>query len=144
VATVVGQFLPGRARTPFPYHRPMRRWLLLLLVALLPLRGWTGEAMAAQMQAQHQAQPATAAAPHAAANDCGGHHDQAQAEAATGPQGAQAHGAICAACQACSTMALAFTRPRLPAAPYSAAPPVPMAETFASAEPASADKPPIS
>lgn len=34
----------------------MHRWLLVLLVALLPVRGWVGEAVAAQMLVTHLAQ----------------------------------------------------------------------------------------
>lgn len=116
----------------------MRRWLLLLIVVLLPLRGWMGEAMAAEMLARHHAQP-PAAVPQSAAGDCAGHHDQA-----AGSQAADTHDAACAACQACSTLALAFGHPLVPATPYGAAPPVPVAVAFASAEPAPADKPPIS
>ena len=116
----------------------MRRWLLLLIVLLLPLRGWMGEAMAAEMRAQHHAQP-PAAVSQSAAGDCAGHHDQA-----ADPQAADTHDAACAACQACSTLALAFGQPAVPAAPYGAAPLVPMAVAFASAEPGSTDKPPIS
>jgi hypothetical protein len=41
-------------------------------------------------------------------------------------------------------MALAFGQPSVPATPYGAAPPVPMAVAFASAEPGPTDKPPIS
>jgi hypothetical protein len=120
----------------------MRRWLLLLIVALLPLRAWVGEAMAAEMLARHQV-PAAAATHHADAAECAGHHGEA-APAAQQYQGADGHEAICAACQACSTIALAFSQPPLPAAPYGAAPRVPQAVPFASAEPAPADKPPIS
>lgn len=121
----------------------MRHWLLVLLIALLPLRGWMGEAMAGELLAQRHAQPPAAAAAHAAAADCAGHHAES-ADAATGSEAVQAHDAICAACQACSTMALAFSQPPLPLAPFGVAPPVPMAVAFASAEPALADKPPIS
>lgn len=105
---------------------PMRRWLLLLMIALLPLRGWVGEALAGEMLQRH-APPAVAVAPthqqHAAAHeDCAGHeHAQAQAPAS------QDHGdcPTCADCQACSAAVLVglagapvaqrFTQP-LPAA----------------------------
>lgn len=121
----------------------MRRWLFVLLIVLLPLRGWMGEAMAAQMAAQSHA-PAGAAA-HTAAGDCAGHHADAEAAAPSVLQGSQqAMEAGCAACQACSTMALAFSHAPIPAPVFGTAPPVQSAVIFASAEPAPADKPPIS
>ena len=33
----------------FCYHKPMRRFIFILMIALLPLRGWMGEAMATEM-----------------------------------------------------------------------------------------------
>lgn len=128
----------------------MRRWLLVLLIALLPLRAWLGEAMAADMLAQHAAPVAAqqSASAHGAAGDCAGHHAKpGDAGSAAGPQAQSGEGldaANCAACQVCSTMALAFRQPQVSAPDFGAAPPVPAAFTFASAEPAPADKPPIS
>jgi hypothetical protein len=34
-----------------PYHSHMRRFIFILMIALLPLRGWMGEAMATEMAA---------------------------------------------------------------------------------------------
>lgn len=60
--------------------RAMHRWLLLLLIALLPLRGWVAESMAGEMLQQHlalaAALPAGAAAGgagHLAMSDCMDH-----------------------------------------------------------------------
>lgn len=81
----------------------MRRWLLLLLIALLPLRGWVGEAMAGEM-AQRQVQAAAAVQAtertQHAHDDCAGHDDDAAAS--------HHHGdcPTCAGCQACSAAAL--------------------------------------
>ena len=120
----------------------MRRWLLVLLIALLPLRGWMGDAMAAQMAVQPHA--AANQAVHAAPSDCAGHHDQSEAAAPSLPDESPQADANCAACQACSTMALAFSHAPVPEPVFGAAPPAQPLVAFASAEPAPADKPPIS
>lgn len=121
---------------------PMRRWLVLLMLVLLPLRGWVGEAMAGEMvqqtlQGAHSAQMQQAA-DH---DDCAGHDEAAQAShaGATSPDGGCG---TCASCQACSAVALVFPPPAMPAAGFSHAPPVFHAPTFASAERQLAFKPP--
>jgi hypothetical protein len=130
----------------------MRRWFLLIMIALLPIRGWVGDVMAADMVTQRIAalaqvpvqvqQPADAAAdPHA---DC---HGKA---AATSPALPAAGDALatdcgnCTSCQVCHSVAMAATpgAGTLAPAPH-AAPPL-RGTHFASAEPARGFKPPIS
>jgi hypothetical protein len=144
----------------------MRRWLLIVMVLLLPLRGWVGEAMAGQMLQQH------AAIVSAAAGESASHvHAHARAEAPAHPRGdgrAQAHdcdhaqghapaasdGAqhanghadctTCASCQVCSSVALSSVA-WLPApVAYSHPQPKAAQPSYASAEPALAYKPPRS
>lgn len=155
-----GAELSGR----IPYHSLMRHLLLALLVALLPLRGWVGDAMATQMaagqiqhaQTQHGAtktiaehQDTALAAAHfdheeaeqaltAAEPDCTGHSTGGDTHAADG------HCESCAACQACNTVALSLTGPDLSPVFKSLAPPHPAADHFASADAALRQKPPIS
>jgi hypothetical protein len=142
----------------------MHRWLLVVMVLLLPLRGWVGEAMAGQMLQQHAAIVSAVAgeaarpghvhadAPahahgdgHAQAHDCD--HSQGQAPSASeGGQHANGHAdcPTCASCQVCSSVALSSVA-WLPA-PVAYSHPQPQAAqpSFASAEPALAYKPPRS
>lgn len=147
----------------------MRTLLLALMIVLLPIRGWLGDAMAVEM-ARH-AMPAIAAAAasdaesvaasahcheamgagddmasmadmamdHATAHDAGDDHD-AQHDAGVGHQGC----GTCTVCQVCHTVALGG----LPAAAiaHDAPQPPPAFRTarFASAEPVPGLKPPIS
>jgi hypothetical protein len=129
----------------------MHRWLLVLLVALLPLRGWVGDAMAGQML-QQQLAAAVAAVPagqghHPGANahaDCMGHQAPA-ADAGVALDGSPtADCPTCASCQACSSVALASVAPAPMAARFSQPPPASFDRAHASAERASAFKPPIS
>ena len=144
----------------------MRRWLLLFMVLLLPLRGWVGEAMAGQMLQQHGAlisaaagDPASSAHAHAHAHASGpahaSGHDQAHdcdhapghAPApgdASGPASGHADCPTCASCQVCSSVAL-FTLAWLPTPiAYSHPQPEAAQPSYASAEPALAFKPPRS
>lgn len=146
----------------------MRHLLFALLIALLPLRGWVGDAMATQMAAgqmqhsqteqhdqQHGAikliadhQDSTLAAAHfdheemaqaqAAGPDCAGHSTGAGTHAADG------HCESCAACQVCNTVALSLMGPKLSPAFKSLALPHAAADHFASADAALRQKPPIS
>lgn len=134
----------------------MARWLLVLMIALLPLRGWVGEAMAGQMLQQRLAEMAhatPAAATPSTHDDCLGHGQTAGADApvlAGEPQtkdNASFHAGCltCASCQVCSAVAL----PALPVAAgtspgLSQAPPQGRGWTAACAEPAGLFKPPIS
>lgn len=88
----------------------MRRWLLILMVMLLPLRGGLGVAMAADMMQQHLAPPVgLVAVQAAAAHDCDGHHgasavEAEPAEAAGDPEPGDCP--TCASCQVCSSVVL--------------------------------------
>lgn len=133
----------------------MQRWLLLLVVVLLPLRGWMGDAMAGQF-AMHAASgvPSHAhavehAAPALHGHDCDerAHSAPVQAEVAqpaadsAAPQ-AEADCPTCASCQACFSVALS-PAPAAPAASVSSHPrPQTAHPAFASAEPANLFKPP--
>lgn len=123
----------------------MRVLLLALMIALLPVRGWVGNAMAVDMAAQ-QAQQAAANAESgieasAMPEDCLMHAQASEAEAS------QADGAHCNGCNTCELcLALAsFTWPGLqPAAFTLHAEPLAGGTLFTSAERASGFKPPIS
>jgi Tfp pilus assembly protein PilX len=122
----------------------MRRVLLLLiLIALLPLRAWAGDAMAIQMAAQaaHHSRLAVAAKAPLAHALC--HEAQAEPTAPhTSP--AQDHCETCASCQACFTVAitvpamLSATQPLLHGLPHAGS------AQFTSAILALGHKPPIS
>lgn len=143
----------------------MRHLLFALLIALLPLRGWVGDAMATQMaagQMQHSQKTQktaiktvashahgagatghfdheeTAQTPQAAEPDCAGHSTGSDTHAANG------HCESCAACQACHTVALSLMRPDLSPAIQSLTLTRPVTDPFASADVALRHKPPIS
>ncbi|MCZ8257367.1 MAG: hypothetical protein O9327_17085 [Polaromonas sp.] len=147
----------------------MRHLLLALLIALLPLRGWVGDAMATQMSAgqiqhsqseehgqQHGATKTIAEhQDHTLAEAHFDHEDMAQAQPAAEPDcaghgtgesthTADGHCESCAACQACNTVALSLTGPDLCPVFKSLALPLPAADHFASADAALRQKPPIS
>jgi hypothetical protein len=147
----------------------MRTLLLALMIALLPIRGWLGDAMAVEM-ALHAMPAAAAAATVSMASaateahcqdameamdaDDGmgmqmamsGHPTQDPQDHATHDGGGADHQGCgtCTACQVCHTVALGgmplVDTMRL--APQ--APPAAHTERFASAEPAQGLKPPIS
>jgi hypothetical protein len=128
----------------------MRRWLLLLVVLLLPLRGWMGDAMAGQML-QHSAADmnvhasAVAGAEHAApVHDCAdhahaapapAHEQQAQPEAGTDCR-------TCASCQVCSSVALSPTPTAVAASAFSHPRPQTVQLAYASADTGLFFKPP--
>jgi len=125
----------------------MRRWFVLLMLVLLPLRGWVGDAMAGQM-IQQQLHGPHAAAPHAIDHECAGHGHHAGAgdhagrgtPAQPGPDGC----GTCASCQVCSAVALAAPVTQVQCAVFGHAPPASDAPRFASAERQLAFKPPKS
>jgi hypothetical protein len=159
----------GELSRHIPYHSHMRHLLLALLVTLLPLRGWIGDAMATQMAAgqiqhsqsqqhgQHHGAPQTVA-DHQDETLAAAHFDHeeaAQALPAAEPDcaghgmgadapAADGHCDSCAACQACNTVALSLTGPDLSPAFKSLSLPFPAADHFASADSALRQKPPIS
>lgn len=122
----------------------MRRWLLVFIVLLLPLRGLLGEVMAGQIP-QHHAATAVQAAMPMTGHDCDEHRHAPAAEPAQhhamGDE-PPADCPTCASCQVCSSVALS---PLLaPAAAERASQPLPrLAQRDpSSAEPALAFKPP--
>jgi uncharacterized protein YoaH (UPF0181 family) len=141
------------------YHSNMRHWLLILMIALLPARGWIGDAMATGMAAGHAQQIAAktiAINPHGQRAESHFEHDVSTSEVAQAvpdcaghassdtPTAADAHCESCSACQACHTLALSpATVDSLPV--FQAFHPSPAAvPRFASAEAALGQKPPIS
>jgi hypothetical protein len=121
----------------------MRTLLLALMIALLPIRGWLGDAMALEL-VQHSL-PAAAAHCHDALDASGGMDMSDQATTHDSDHGAgHQNCGTCGICQVCHTVALdgmprfdiAHTAPHAPPASYPA--------RFASAEPAPGLKPPIS
>lgn len=125
----------------------MRHLLIAFLIALLPLRGWVGDAMAVSMLtapgvahagcAEQVAPPALATAPQAAAS-----HNMALQDAATTPaqdDGAQAH----SACDVCNGAAMSLPAPRGVPAQQAHPRPAPHTVWFASSEPQPGHKPPI-
>ena len=137
----------------------MRTLFLALLIALLPIRGWLGDAMAIEM-VRHSLPASAAVAMAASSGDAADAHCHDAMDAADGTDMAN-HTAshdggpsdngpdhqgcdTCTACQVCHTVALGG----MPAidtvhsAPQ--APPAAHAARFASAEPAPGLKPPIS
>ena len=139
----------------------MRHLLLILMIALLPLRGWAGDAMATGMAAGQVAQilqrqiatESIAAHDHAAsegahfyqeaavqqdshmAADCAGHSVD---------NGDASHCDACAACQACHAVALSHSVPKVPSSFQAFSLPRSAADQFASADAALRQKPPIS
>ncbi len=136
----------------------MRHLLFAVLIALLPLRGWVGDAMATQMaagQIQHQAAQSAAETSHLHEDVEMAHtghaigtpalHDCAEQPAdGDGSHAADGHCETCAACQACHTVALTPAVPDLMPHFSASTLPLPAADSFASADAALRQKPPIS
>ena len=145
----------------------MRRLLLIVLIAMLPLRVWAGGAMATQMAVAGVAESAQAVAVDAAAAaaapvsapaqpsgvavhqadgtmpiDCAGHAAQA-APAATNAD-FNTDCPTCASCQICQGVAFATQLVGLPLTDAPQVVPQLQSSHFASAEPARGFKPPIS
>lgn len=126
----------------------MRRWLVLFLVLLLPLRGLVGEAMAGEMlaqAAQGHAPQTHAPQAHAAAHDCDHHGADHAGEAHAAASDAAATPVdcpTCAACQVCSSVAVIPSAFAPASERLSQAPPPAVPLAFYSAEPSHAFKPP--
>ena len=134
--------------------------LIAFMVALLPVRGWIGDAMAVEMAAdaanatkyvaqERHSTPASGSiasknAPQAR-SDCAGHGSMAQAD---NPQAAstQATDACqgCSACQVCHTLALAVVSAGTEPTDWAQAVPSMAKRHFSSADSARGFKPPIS
>lgn len=144
----------------------MRHLLLALMIALLPLRGWVGDAMAMEMMASaldHRVESASyfiashadSTSPEAQFNaqpmdmvhaDCPGH--ATMASSGNTPADSQHHAdaadcATCAACQICHTVALTPIPLQIAAAVLPAGQPQTSSPHFASAERTPGFKPPI-
>lgn len=143
----------------------MRHLLLILMIALLPLRGWAGDAMAtgmaagqvAHMQKMQVATKSIANKTQSAGGkadfyleaaglngaqtlaDCTG-HGAADADA----DGDALHCETCSACQACHTVALAHAASSAASTFQAFALPDLAVDQFASADAALRQKPPIS
>ena len=139
----------------------MRHLLLILMIALLPLRGWAGDAMATgmavvQLSQTQQRQIATESiAAHAHAESEKGHFDHETTAPQASPMAADCagHGAddgdashcdACSACQACHAVALAHSAHKAPSTFQAFSLPHSAADQFASADAALRQKPPIS
>ena len=128
------------------YHLLVTRFFILLLIALLPLRGWAVDRMALQMEGGvpqiEQSQSAEAAMDNTAMDEDCPHHTLQGQHSAQASQVSQAK--TCHSCQLCMAMAALELPPffSLPAAPR-LLPPTRVAR-FASADPARHAKPPIS
>lgn len=137
----------------------MRFFILALMIALLPVRGWVGDAMATNMAAGHAQQIAN----KTIANNV----DESRAEARFEHQPtmsgavqdvpdcashvppdvtaeAEANCDSCSACQSCHTVALSPATPNSKAAFHAFHASPAAAQLFASADAALGQKPPIS
>ena len=134
----------------------MRRLLFVLLVLLLPLRGWVGDAMAIQMALPGHHAPASGAMQHAdsgsepvhshmstiasaAADDCA---EQTGAQD-TGNESDASHCEACAMCQTCHTVAVLQPPDLLAANQASPTSPPAIMQVFVSADRTLFLKPPI-
>lgn len=121
----------------------MRYLVFAILIALLPLRSWAGDAMAIQMAAQTI--PSTAMSSAADHADCIEHAAMADGGATQDKvPAADGHCNTCAACQACSAVALVFPETAVALAALHHSVPQWTAARFTSAECALGQKPPIS
>lgn len=141
----------------------MRFFVIAFMIALLPVRGWLGDAMAADMLRATLAQNEIAteniadsayssrAGSHFSSEnstsqmpaghaDCAGHEPADNAD----DTGMDAHCSTCTVCQTCHTVALSPVMASLSAAPHPHALPASLQPRYASAERALFIKPPIS
>jgi hypothetical protein len=120
----------------------MRVFLLVLLIALTPVRSWAADAMAIQMgmqsTAQISSQQAAMEPPQMHPDDC--MHGQETTKVA----GIADHCATCASCQACFTIALVSPAHAVTSKPFIHHLPVWTTAFFTSAERMLGQKPPIS
>ncbi|MEO8390881.1 MAG: hypothetical protein ABI893_05085 [Polaromonas sp.] len=149
------------------YHSSMRHLLFALMIALLPLRGWVGDAMATQMAASHVQHAQHASAEQSATKTIAApaHHTGAEGHSSheeMSPESSMAmHNCAeqttdssipvndtgcesCAACQACHTVALSPAALDHSVVFEARSLPLPAPNQFASADAALGQKPPIS
>jgi hypothetical protein len=121
----------------------MRHLLLALLIALLPIRSWMGDAMAVAMLAApaHTMNQAASDADHATGHDVGSEHAMTGDHADLQDSGSEhTH----KSCDVCNGPAMALSIPAVPTLAPQRGVLVPPAERFASSEPHRGTKPPIS
>jgi NAD-dependent dihydropyrimidine dehydrogenase PreA subunit len=127
----------------------MHRLIVILMIALLPLRTWAGDIMAIQMTAPTHAELS------ATVSDTASGHEMQVVEADCPGHGATAAGGVtlesspdscstCVTCQICHSVAIAVSAPDLLAQASFAPAPAFDTPRFTSAEPALSQKPPIS
>lgn len=116
----------------------MRHWFLVLMIALLPLRGWVGDAMAVDMLAQ----PAHASM--AMDGHSEDHHAVTHENCACEEHGAASADHAHSTCDVCNLPALAMVTWALQPPPTIHGPLARPAERFASSEAQRGVKPPIS
>lgn len=117
----------------------MRHWFLVLMIALLPLRGWVGDAMAVEMLTAPGHTMAVMAGE--AAQPCADHTVGAAADHGAPDSGDEhAH----TACDVCNGPALAMGATPVQTLPPAHSVAVQPAERFASSEARRGVKPPIS
>jgi hypothetical protein len=147
----------------------MRRWLLILMVTLLPIRGWVGDAMAMEMAASaaaHANSSQHTATLFIAINvdrarikplidinlasegdaDCPGHAEALPTGPDASPATEAGHDACnaCTSCQVCHTVALAAAVNVSASNVQHFVTPPTLTSPFVSAPPARGFKPPIS
>ena len=139
--------------TPF-IIQVMRFFVLVLMMFLLPLRGWTGDAMATDMAvniaAQEMHQSAVVSYGAQAHDGHQGHESHSDDPAAHHADHSAGHSAgtvtceSCSACQACHNVALLVTCDDLKPILNTLWTTTELADPFASADAALDQKPPIS
>ena len=120
----------------------MRYLIVALMIFLLPLRGWTGDAMATHMAvtAVSSETGATHTQEKSALTDCAGHQGGGQADSSVSDS---AKAGTCQVCQACHTVALSSST-GLDSVLFVAPPPLLVTTAqFTSADTALGQKPPI-
>lgn len=128
----------------------MRHLLLALMIALLPIRGWMGDAMALSMlvapaQTVHH-HAAASGADHAmpAGHAQSGHGATEMSDHGTGLQQDDSGEHTHKSCEVCNGPAMALSVPAVPALSPQHGLLTPPAERFVSSEPHQGIKPPIS
>ena len=122
----------------------MRYLLLALMITLLPLRGWVGNAMAVDMASQQAVQAQADLRGSAAMPDDCPMHAQTAAAAASDPPATAAHCTDCDTCELCLALAsFTWSAVAMGASAPHAGPPS-AGHRFRSAEGLNRLKPPIS
>lgn len=123
--------------------RPVARFFILFLIALLPLRGWSVQHMAFAMQGSAPVAAVVLGEPVAMPQDCVLHQQATPDHASPSALHGSGHPG-CQACQLCMPLAALECMAPLLAAASPQARPMLYSSCFASADPAHTTKPPIS